>query len=142
MRRTCQGVLAASRTTTNPLGASTRPRASHLFYGRVLAPITQCHNVRIYSKTSLALRGHAAQEAKRLSEKGMADGEGLASDDKDSVKQESKYDEVEYDGRLDEKLGEQAEKQSRTPWHREGADRPPVKRMRSAGAMTKGIVIY
>jgi hypothetical protein len=28
--------------------------------------------------------------------------------------------------------------QARTPWHREGSDKPPVKRMRSAGAMTKG----
>jgi hypothetical protein len=30
------------------------------------------------------------------------------------------------------------ELQTRTPWHREGSDKPPVKRMRSAGAMTKG----
>lgn len=30
------------------------------------------------------------------------------------------------------------EKQARTPWHREGVDTPPVRRQRSAGAMTKG----
>ncbi|OCK74933.1 hypothetical protein K432DRAFT_437769 [Lepidopterella palustris CBS 459.81] len=30
------------------------------------------------------------------------------------------------------------EKQIRTPWHREGSDKPPVARQRSAGAMTKG----
>ena len=30
------------------------------------------------------------------------------------------------------------EKQIRAPWQREGADTPPVKRQRSAGAMTKG----
>ncbi len=29
-------------------------------------------------------------------------------------------------------------KQIRTPWHREGADTPPVSQARSAGAMTKG----
>ncbi|KIW61378.1 hypothetical protein, variant [Exophiala xenobiotica] len=29
-------------------------------------------------------------------------------------------------------------KQQRAPWHRQGADEPPVKRQRSAGAMTKG----
>lgn len=30
------------------------------------------------------------------------------------------------------------EKQKRSPWMRQGSDQPPVKRMRSAGAMTKG----
>ena len=30
------------------------------------------------------------------------------------------------------------EKQVRTPWHREGVDTPPVRRQRSAGAMTMG----
>ncbi|CAA9956570.1 hypothetical protein CFE70_000171 [Pyrenophora teres f. teres 0-1] len=36
------------------------------------------------------------------------------------------------------KLQEDKGKQIRTPWHREGSDTPPVKRQRSAGAMTKG----
>jgi hypothetical protein len=39
---------------------------------------------------------------------------------------------------LDNALSEEREKQARTPWHREGADKPPVRRQRSAGAMTKG----
>ncbi|KAI9752993.1 MAG: CAAX farnesyltransferase (FTase) subunit beta [Chaenotheca gracillima] len=39
---------------------------------------------------------------------------------------------------LDDAIGDQKEKQARTPWHREGSDLPPVKRPRSAGAMTKG----
>ena len=30
------------------------------------------------------------------------------------------------------------EKQTRAPWHREGSNVPPVRRPRSAGAMTKG----
>jgi hypothetical protein len=30
------------------------------------------------------------------------------------------------------------DKQQRAPWHRQGAQEPPVKRQRSAGAMTKG----
>ncbi|KAI9673188.1 MAG: hypothetical protein M1817_003051 [Caeruleum heppii] len=37
-----------------------------------------------------------------------------------------------------EAIGEEKEKQARTPWHREGTDVPPVARQRSAGAMTKG----
>ncbi|TVY51464.1 Calcium uniporter protein 6, mitochondrial [Lachnellula cervina] len=43
-----------------------------------------------------------------------------------------------FDNQLDDAIGEQRELQARTPWHREGSDRPPVKRNRSAGAMTKG----
>ena len=45
-------------------------------------------------------------------------------------------DEVEHYDRL---VAESKEKQIRTPWHRDGSDEPPVKRQRSAGAMTKGI---
>lgn len=37
------------------------------------------------------------------------------------------------------RIGEEQEKQDRTPWHRQGADEPPVRKLRSAGAMTKGI---
>ena len=37
-----------------------------------------------------------------------------------------------------EKLAQDKEKQMRRPWHREGSDKPPVARQRSAGAMTKG----
>lgn len=39
---------------------------------------------------------------------------------------------------FDEAIAEQKDKQSRAPWHRQGADVPPVGRQRSAGAMTKG----
>ncbi|MCJ1401273.1 hypothetical protein MMC11_004485 [Xylographa trunciseda] len=35
-------------------------------------------------------------------------------------------------------ISQEKEKQIRTPWHREGSNVPPVKRLRSAGAMTKG----
>jgi hypothetical protein len=44
----------------------------------------------------------------------------------------------EQESSLDSALSEEREKQARTPWHREGADEPPVRRQRSAGAMTKG----
>lgn len=43
-----------------------------------------------------------------------------------------------FNSQLDNAIGEQKEIQARTPWHREGSDEPPVKRNRSAGAMTKG----
>jgi len=39
---------------------------------------------------------------------------------------------------LDHVVGQEKEKQTKAPWHREGSDIPPVARQRSAGAMTKG----
>ena len=39
---------------------------------------------------------------------------------------------------FDKVLARDKEKQIRTPWHREGSEKPPVSRPRSAGAMTKG----
>lgn len=38
----------------------------------------------------------------------------------------------------DKRVAEDTSKQIRTPWMREGSDRPPVATQRSAGAMTKG----
>jgi hypothetical protein len=46
---------------------------------------------------------------------------------------------MKRDGQIDDTIGEAEEKQARTPWHREGSDQSPVRRMRSAGVMTKGI---
>ncbi|PMD26366.1 hypothetical protein NA56DRAFT_641835 [Hyaloscypha hepaticicola] len=46
--------------------------------------------------------------------------------------------EDEFNSQIDNAIGQAKELQARTPWHREGSDKPPVKRMRSAGAMTKG----
>jgi hypothetical protein len=39
---------------------------------------------------------------------------------------------------FDDAVDAEKEKQARTPWHREGADKSPVSRPRSASAMTKG----
>jgi hypothetical protein len=39
---------------------------------------------------------------------------------------------------FDAALAEDTEKQHRAPWHRQGVEEPPVRRQRSAGAMTKG----
>ncbi|KAJ4309642.1 hypothetical protein N0V94_008833 [Neodidymelliopsis sp. IMI 364377] len=54
-----------------------------------------------------------------------------ASDLNNNISQEEKDD-------FARKLQEDKGKQIRTPWHREGSDKPPVARQRSAGAMTKG----
>lgn len=42
------------------------------------------------------------------------------------------------ENQIDNAIGKEKEIAIRTPWHREGADMPPVKRQRQAGAMTKG----
>jgi hypothetical protein len=39
---------------------------------------------------------------------------------------------------FDEAVAKDTEKQQKAPWHRQGVDEPPVRRQRSAGAMTKG----
>lgn len=48
---------------------------------------------------------------------------------------------LKHDGTLDRKIGQAKEKQIQTPWHTEGADQLPVQRLRSVGAMTKGMLI-
>jgi hypothetical protein len=42
---------------------------------------------------------------------------------------------------FDKRVAEDTSKQIRTPWMREGSDRPPVATRRSASAMTKGLDI-
>ena len=51
----------------------------------------------------------------------------------------TKEEQNDYDRRLQESL---KDKQIRHPWNREGSDKPPVARQRSAGAMTKGQSYY
>ena len=53
-------------------------------------------------------------------------------------KDREKEDDEGFNHQIDNAIGEARELQTRTPWHREGSDEPPVKRARSAGAMTKG----
>ncbi|OBT74482.1 hypothetical protein VF21_06931 [Pseudogymnoascus sp. 05NY08] len=76
-------------------------------------------------------------QAKELNRKGMeAQEEGRSpSDDVEESEKESKS---SRNGYLDDEIGTAKEKQARTPWHREGPEDPPVRKLRSAGAMTKG----
>ncbi|KAG9239509.1 hypothetical protein BJ875DRAFT_436508 [Amylocarpus encephaloides] len=50
----------------------------------------------------------------------------------------SKGEEDEFNSQIDRAIGEEKEIQARTPWHREGVDKPPVRRQRIASAITKG----
>jgi hypothetical protein len=54
-------------------------------------------------------------------------------------KEQEKEDDFDFNNQIDNAIGEAKELQARTPWHREGSDKPPVRRRRSAGAMTKGL---
>jgi hypothetical protein len=69
--------------------------------------------------THQSLANDAQQRAQNLNQKGVDQAES----------------------QIEDAIGQEKEKQARTPWHREGSDVPPVKRLRSAGAMTKGMEI-
>ena len=75
---------------------------------------------RPFSSTKIKRKDEYAEQAKSLNQKGQ-----------DEL-------EASFNSQIDHSIGEAKELQTRTPWHREGSDKPPVKRMRSAGAMTKG----
>ena len=77
---------------------------------------------RTFSSTSIWRRDQYADQAKALNQKGQDNHE------------------AGFDRQIDESIGEAKELQARTPWHREGSDQPPVKRMRNASAMTKGLL--
>lgn len=80
-------------------------------------------------------------QAKELNRKGMElQEEGRSENDvAEGGKKESKS---SSNGYLDDEIGTAKEKQARTPWHREGPEDPPVRKLRSAGAMTKGIASH
>ncbi|OAF56040.1 hypothetical protein VC83_07405 [Pseudogymnoascus destructans] len=79
---------------------------------------------------------YKAQE-KELNGKGMElqEEERSPSDDAEGGEKENKS---SSNGYLDDEIGSARERQARTPWQREGPESPPVRKLRSAGAMTKG----
>jgi hypothetical protein len=79
--------------------------------------------IRGFSLTPYSLKEGFANQAKELNQKGLD-------------KQEDGF-----NSQIDNAIGDAKELQARTPWHREGSDKPPVKRMRSASAMTKGMYL-
>lgn len=77
-------------------------------------------------------------QAKELNRKGMELQEESRSDN-GGAEGGGKESRSSSNGYLDDEIGTAKEKQARTPWHREGPENPPVRKLRSAGAMTKGI---
>lgn len=75
---------------------------------------------RPFSSTRIWRKDDYAEKAKSLNQKSQDEHEDA------------------YNKQIDESIGEAKELQARTPWHREGSDKPPVKRIRSASAMAKG----
>ncbi len=119
-------------TATSQLRALTRVHAgprlsarSYLTLHTRPRPQTPNHRYTLFHHTSCGINGLPAkgsrsisneQKAKDLNQQGVD--EALSS--------------------FDSGVAEEKEKQVRTPWHREGVDEPPVRKQRSAGAMTKG----
>lgn len=117
--------IAVSTSTSRYLQLRFQPHITTTFRSR---PHPRAHtqppptpSLRSFS-ASISLRAEdATSKAKALNQKGL---------------------DKEVDGfhkQIDNAIGKAKELQARTPWHREGSDQPPVKRNRSAGAMTKGI---
>lgn len=78
-------------------------------------------------------------EGRRLREKEEKEEEDADAKFKAEAKELNKKGQEKQEKKtLDDTIGEARELQARTPWHREGSDQPPVRRNRSAGAMTKG----
>jgi len=134
MRRSLQPlpryVINASPTTTlfsHSIQSTFRSRPS--------SSASSVYRYRLFSTTQIA-REHRSPEEKREYYKGQA---------KEVTELHTRHEEGEKAeikaGKLEEAIGEAKELQARTPWHREGTDEPPVRRDRSAGAMTKGMAI-
>ncbi|ESZ98127.1 hypothetical protein SBOR_1506 [Sclerotinia borealis F-4128] len=120
MRRVTQLLPRSISQTTCPptsFAGNFRNRAAPQLFIKPIAP--SC--LRTFTSTySWRKEKSYTEKAKELNQKGLNKEEDW------------------FHNQLDEAIGEQKEIQARTPWHREGSDKPPVKRNRSAGAMTKG----
>ena len=115
-------IAVTSQSTIPILHYRARPQAS--YHPQAQSKHSSQARFRCFSTSrSLQEQNEHTEKAKELSKKGLED-------------QNKKND--DFDSQLDNAIGEQKEIQARTPWHREGADQPPVRRNRQAGAMTKG----
>jgi hypothetical protein len=113
---------------------SNYPRVSYTRLPRTLAPspLYRCATPRSSQHRSFAATSYLGIRLPKVDE-GSYDNSNArpASELNNKITQEEKDD-------FAKKLQEDKSKQIRTPWHREGSDKPPVARQRSAGAMTKG----
>lgn len=94
--------------------------ARQYFHGTASGPgfqLSRCAGVKFSRQTPHSVRSISGQQkARDLNQQGID--EALSE--------------------FDNAVAQEHEKQERTPWHRQGAEEPPVRRQRSAGAMTKG----
>ena len=107
---------------STPSTFRSRPQASATLTSS--NPLISRYPVRIFSISRAKWKEDYASQAKALNQKSLDEHE------------------EGFNNQIDNAIGEAEELQARTPWHREGSDRPPVKRMRSASAMTKGIYLF
>ncbi|PQE03213.1 hypothetical protein CJF30_00005717 [Rutstroemia sp. NJR-2017a BBW] len=119
MRRATQFIPRSISTTTTR--SPTSPTAA--FRCRPIAQPLRC-------QTSVGVRAFCATNVWQK--------EDLSKPPQDVTEKEPDKKDDWFNKQIDNAIGEQKEIQSRTPWHREGAEQPPVKRNRTAGAMTKG----
>jgi hypothetical protein len=111
----------ASQSQFPILNFHDRPRAAQLH--ALFAVLPRPRSCQFSTSRDLREQYEHTEKAEELSRKGLED--------------QNKQDDG-FNSQIDNAIGEQKELQARTPWHREGADTPPVRRNRIAGAMTKG----
>jgi hypothetical protein len=97
-----------------------RPQPISNYSPAIFTSSSQSFN-RVFSSTNLQRKEDYTARAKELHQKSADEHED------------------DFHSQIDNAMGQAKELQTRTPWHREGSDKPPVKRMRSAGAVTKGL---
>ncbi|CZT46081.1 related to COQ2-para-hydroxybenzoate--polyprenyltransferase [Rhynchosporium secalis] len=114
---------AVSTSASRYLQIRFQPQITHTFRSRPRQFLRASHSgfcFRAFSTSIPTREDEATSKAKALNQKGLDE---------------------EVDGfhkQIDNAIGQAKELQAKTPWHREGSDKPPVVRNRSAGAMTKG----
>ena len=109
--------LLVGRLARTPLNHFHGRVCDTVFFTRLEASVpARGYNCRTFSSSKRRLQSDHQETAKSLNQKGLD----------------------EQESQIENGMSEEKEKQVRTPWHREGSSVPPVRRLRSAGAMTKG----
>lgn len=108
-------------------------------------PAARCVPLLAHNSPAISTRPGAPLQLRSLTEKRRSDinkyGDYSNSNARPDAELNHNITQEEKD-HFAKKLKEDKSKQIRTPWHREGSDVPPVARQRSAGAMTKGMLLF
>ena len=127
-----------TRITLHLQIASSRPSFSSRFQPEILSTF-RSRPKQSYSSPPSVVSILSRSQIRDISSTTVLRKEDYAARARELHQKSADEHEEEFNSQIDNAIGQAKELQARTPWHREGSDKPPVKRMRSAGAMTKGL---